>query len=238
MKKTSLEIKNIKKACSVSDLAFDFILKKVNLGISEKQLAKQLSKFLRDNSDGIAFRSIVAFGENSEEIHHRPTDRKLQAGDTIMLDFGAKVNGYCSDISRTVFFEKISIKQKKVYEAVLKAQKKAIEYLELRIRNHKSCKAYKVDKVSRDYLRRRGFDFPHSLGHGLGKKVHQGPRLSPKSRSYLKPGMVFTVEPGIYLKEFGVRIEDDILIKNDGIEILTKADKKLIEVKNSQLNFL
>ena len=256
--RSAKEIENIKKACRVSDSAFNFILrvlrqeysrrmrakeealsvssgrfilKKIKVGISEKELAKILSEFLRKRAHGISFRTIVAFGKNSSEIHHKVTSQKLKFGDVIMLDFGAKVNGFCSDITRTVFFGKATKKQKNVYKAVLKAQEKSLNYLKSSVISHKSIKGFEVDKVARDYIRKQGFpSIPHGLGHSIGRKVHQGPRLSPKSKFFLKPGMVFTIEPAVYLKKFGIRIEDEVLIKKSGIEVLTNADKKLIEL--------
>lgn len=234
MKRTPKEIKNIQNACKITDQAFDFILKEIKLGISEKKLAFKLRKFIKINSDGISFKPIVAYGENTSEIHHKPTDRKLKKGDIIMFDFGAKVNGYCSDMTRTVFFGKASPKQKEVYKVVLKAQEKTIKYLESRIKNYELCKASEVDKIARQYIISKKYpSIPHGLGHALGRKVHQAPRLSPKSRFYLKPGMVVTIEPAIYLKKFGIRIEDDVLIKESGIETLTSSSKKLIIIDNN-----
>lgn len=231
--KTPKEIENIKKAAHVADMGFKFILKKINLGISEKELARKLSKFLRIHSDGLSFRTIVAFGENSAQIHHKPDNRKLKLNETILFDFGVKINGFCSDLSRTVFFGKAGSKQKDVYKTVLKSQEKTLDYLESRIKNHELCKASEVDKIARNYIVSKKYpSIPHGLGHALGKRVHQAPRLSPNSKFYLKPGMIVTIEPAIYLKTFGVRIEDDVLIKSSGIEVLTKSTKILIIVKS------
>ncbi|OGH06691.1 MAG: hypothetical protein A2W22_02250 [Candidatus Levybacteria bacterium RBG_16_35_11] len=231
--RSSREIEDIKKACRISDLAFNFILKKIKIGISEKELAKILSKFLRKKSGGISFRTIVAFGKNSSEVHHKVTNQKLKLSDVIMLDFGAKVNGVCSDITRTVFFGKATDEQKKVYQTVLKAQEKALKYLKSSIMNQELCRGFDVDKIARDYIQKQGFpNIPHGLGHAIGRSVHQGPRLSPKSKFFLKPGMVFTIEPAIYLRNFGVRIEDDILIAEKGIETLSKSPKKLLLIEN------
>jgi Xaa-Pro aminopeptidase len=230
--KNKTEIKNIKKACRISDKAFSYLLGEIRLGTSEKELAHKISTFIKAHSDGIPFKTIVAFGENSSEIHHKPGQRKLKINDPILFDFGAKVGGMCSDISRTVFFGKATGKQKRAYEAVLEAQEKTLEFLKSSIGNHKSIRGRDVDKIARDYLIFKGFpSIPHGLGHALGKKVHCAPRLSPKSKFFLMEDIVLTVEPGIYLKDFGIRIEDDVLIAKTGIKILTKSEKKIIEIK-------
>jgi Xaa-Pro aminopeptidase len=232
VRKTPQDIKNIRNACRVADLGFKYVLNEIKLGTSEKDLSRKLSKFLQSRSDGLAFRTIVAFGENSSQVHHRPTKRKLRLNDVILFDFGVKVNGFCSDLSRTVVFGKMNKKQKEAYGAVLKTQEKALKFLKSSIGNHKSILASDVDKIARQYLISKGYpSIPHGLGHGIGKKVHSGPRLAPKSRYYLKESMVFTIEPAVYLKTFGIRIEDDILVKKNAIEILTRSPKQLIVIR-------
>jgi Xaa-Pro aminopeptidase len=227
--RTNPEIESIRKACLITDKGFIFVLKEIKSGITEKALAKRLSNFLRNNSNGLSFRTIVGFGENSSHIHHRPTNRRLKAGDAILLDFGAKINGFCSDLSRTVFFKKATKKQIQAYNLVSQAQEKAIKFIQDKLEKNAKIKCKDVDKIAREYLVSKRFPaIPHGLGHALGKKVHQAPRFSPKSKHYLKPGMILTVEPGIYLKTFGIRIEDDILIKENRVEILTKSSKKVI----------
>jgi Xaa-Pro aminopeptidase len=231
MKKTANELINIEHACKICDLCLKEILRTIKEGVSEKELAKKITLFLKANSDGIAFRSIVAFGENSNEIHHKVTGRKLKNGDVIMLDFGAKVNKMCSDITRTFFFGKITKEQRRTYNIVLSSQKKAIEYINSRFKIHDACKAYKVDEVARKYLKNHGLDLPHSLGHGVGRKVHQSPKISPKSKSYLGEGFVFTIEPGVYLRTFGVRIEDTVTIEKGRVKTLTNFPKEIIVIK-------
>jgi len=232
MKKSTADIACITKACKVTDATFKYILPHLVENVTEKQIVKKINKYLRKNSDGLAFKTITAFGENSAEIHHLPTEKKLKKGDIIVLDFGAKINGLCSDMTRTLFLGKASTKQKKMYNAVSETQQLAINLLKSSIINHKSLKAFDIDKIAREYILSKGYpNMPHSLGHGIGRKVHSGLRLSPKSKAYLKPSMIFSIEPGIYIKGFGgVRIEDTVLINGNKIEILTKSMKKLIEL--------
>lgn len=233
MVRSKAKIQSIKKACKITDKTFKYILPHLADGVTEKEIVKKINKFIRNHSEGLAFKTIVAFGENSAEVHHQfPTERKLKKGDIIILDFGAKINGFCSDITRVLFFEKANRKQKDLYRDVLKAQQMAIDFLNNEIGKGK-IKALDVDKIARDYLEKKYPTMPHSLGHGIGKKVHSGLRLSPKSKSYLKPGMIFSVEPGIYIKDFGgVRIEDTVLLTEKGVEILTKSTKEIIEINN------
>ncbi len=235
MKKGSLEIDSIRKACKITDKTFKYILPYLVEGVTEKQIVKRINKYIRKYSEGTAFKTIAAFGENSAEVHHQtPTNRKLKKGDIIMLDFGSRINGLCSDMTRTLFLGKASPEQKRMYNTVLEAQQQAIEQLNnLAIKQSVvKIKAYDIDKTAREYILLKGYpNMPHSLGHGIGRKVHSGLRLSPKSKSYLKPGMIFSVEPGIYIKDFGgARIEDTVLLTEKGIETLTKSAKKLIEL--------
>ncbi|MCL4354038.1 M24 family metallopeptidase [Patescibacteria group bacterium] len=233
MKKSPAEIGSIKKACLITDQTFKYILPHLIEGVSETDIVKKINKRIRKYSDGLAFKTIVAFGENSSHVHHKPSsDRKLKKGDIIMLDFGAKINGLCSDMTRTLFLGKPSKKQREFYEDVLKAQLLAIDYMKTTIINQNPVRSFDVDKIARDYLEDKKYPpMPHSLGHGIGKKVHSGLRLSPKSKSYLRSGMVFSIEPGIYIKDFGgVRIEDTVLLTKNNVEILTKSSKNLFEL--------
>lgn len=226
-----LKIKSIKKACQISDKCFNFILPFLKEGVTEIEIVKLINYFLRKKSEGIAFKTIVAFGENSAEIHHQnPTTRELQKGDFIMLDLGAKINGYPSDMTRTLFLQKASKKQVDLYKTVLEAQRRAISLLESLVKKQSLIKAFDVDKAARDYIISKKFpSIPHSLGHGIGKKVHSGLKISPKSKNLLKPNMIFSIEPAIYIKGFGgVRIEDLVLLTGKKIEILSKSKKDLI----------
>jgi Xaa-Pro aminopeptidase len=226
-----VKIKSIKKACKISDKCFDFVLPFLKEGVTEIEIVKLINYFLRKKSEGIAFKTIVAFGENSAEIHHQnPTNRKLKKGDFIMLDFGARINGYPSDMTRTLFLQKVSKKQANLYKTVLEAQKRAIKHLELLVKKQSLIKAFDVDKVARNFIISKKLPpMPHSLGHGIGRKVHSGLKISPKSKTFLKPGMIFSIEPAIYIKGFGgVRIEDLVILSDGKIEIITNSKRDLI----------
>lgn len=218
---------SIKKASEITDQAFEYILKKIKTGVTEKELTKKINKFIFDKNAKLAFPTIVAFGKNSSEIHHKPSDKKLtNKNQFIMFDFGAKFNAYCTDMSRTVVFGKLTSEQKKIYDTVLIAQEKAMKAVK------PNCKAYEIDKIARDYIFKKGFDpIPHSLGHGVGKRVHQNPKISPASADILKVDDIFTIEPGIYIKNFGgVRIEDVYVLTKNGAKTLTHSPKHLTEL--------
>lgn len=220
-------ILKIKKACLLTDRAFNFIKKQIKPGQTEKEVAKLINGFIRQNGAKLSFRTIVGSGPNSANIHNRPTERKIKAGEPVVLDFGAKIDGYRSDLTRTVFFKKAPKKFGKILKIVLKAQKKALKIIE------KERDVRKVDKSARDIIEKAGFgkEFFHTLGHSLGLKAHNGLMIGPKSKDTLKAGDIVTIEPGIYIKgKGGVRIEDDVLIKRKGIEILTKSTKELKDV--------
>lgn len=210
--KTKEEIDKIAKACRIGDLAFEYILKKIKAGVTEKEIADDLEDFIRSKSCVISFPTIVAFGKNSATPHHHTGEATLKDGDFVLLDFGVKFENYCSDMTRTVFFGKPNERQKKMYQTVLEAQQKAEKAIKQGER-----KAAKIFKVA-------GLAIPHSLGHGIGLEVHEAPHISSKSKETLKEGMVFSIEPGIYLPEAGgVRIEDLFVLENNGLRKLTKA---------------
>lgn len=235
--KNTGEIRLIKKACRLGDETFSYILTKIKKGVSEKQLAFEIEMFIKKNGGDISFSPIAAFGKNSAVPHHQTGNQRLTPNSIVLLDFGVKFNNYCSDMTRTVFFGKAAGEQKRMYQTVLGAQQKAIEHLEritsdggrVSLRSHDSSE---VDKIARDYILSKNYPaIPHSLGHGIGIEVHESPHLSPKSKDILKPGMVFSIEPGIYLPgKFGVRIEDLAVIRNNRLEIITRSPKQLIEL--------
>lgn len=221
------KITSITKASQITDECFDFILKKVRTGVTERQLSTEIRKFINKKGARLAFHTIVAFGENAYEIHHKPTSKKLtNKNQFILFDFAARVNGYCSDMSRTIVFGEITAEMKKIYNIVLEAQRKAIAALK------PNCKAYEIDRIARNYIFKKGFNpIPHTLGHGVGKQVHEGFRIGPTSAYTLKIGDIFTIEPGIYIKNFGgVRIEDVLILTKSGPKLLTHSPKTIIEV--------
>lgn len=228
------ELERIQKACNLADKAFEYIFKKIKQGITEKQVAYELEKFIKENGGEFSFPAIVAFGKNSSIPHHHTGQTKLtkSLGQFVLLDFGVRFENYCSDMTRTVFFGKPSRKQKEIYQTVYEAQQKAVDLLNLKIKTDKKVVAQEVDKSARDYILSKGYpSIPHSLGHGIGLEVHERPYISPKGREVLKEGMVFSIEPGVYIPGFGgVRIEDLFIIEKDKIKQITNSPKDLIVI--------
>ena len=232
------ELKNIKKAAQIADIAFNFIKSKIRKGKTEKDIALDLEFFIKKNADDTAFPPIVAFDKNAAIPHYLPSrNQQLTINNLILLDFGARVNNYCSDMTRVISYGKLKAEQIKAYQTVLNAQNlafKTINYCFNDI-NHCSRKekggilGKELDKTVRKYIKEQGFpEYPHGLGHGVGINIHEDPRLKIDSADLLKPGMVFTIEPGIYLSgRYGIRIEDLVVLKENGIEILTKSPKTL-----------
>lgn len=222
------ELRTIRVACGIADRAFEFVLTLLKPGAVEREIAAELEFFLkRAGSEKEAFDTIVASGERSALPHGRAADRALREGDFITFDFGARVDGYNSDLTRTVVLGSAGEKQREVYGVVLEAQLAALAAIRA------GASGKQVDAVARDVIAARGYGdhFGHSLGHGLGRKVHDHRALTPHHDVTLETGMVVTVEPGVYLEGWGgVRIEDDVVVTQDGCEILTFAPKELIEI--------
>lgn len=225
--KSDEEIKHIKKACSISDKAFKYVLDFIKKGITENELACKLETFIRQSGAELAFPSIVAFGKNSAIPHHTSTNYKLYDNNFVLLDFGAKINGYCADITRTVYFGKPSKKITDIYETVKNAQIKALKIL-----NSDSIRASDTDLAARQHILSKNYpNIPHSVGHGVGIDVHEAPNISPYNKEVLKSGMVVTIEPGIYISNLGgVRIEDTVYITENNIKILTHSTKDFIVI--------
>lgn len=222
--KTEEEIEKLKKASQVADACFNFICHRIKIGMTEKEIAKCMDDYMLSNgATALSFETIVGSGVNSSQIHSTPTDRKIEYGDIILLDFGCIVDGYCSDISRTVFVGEVKDEYKEIYQIVLEAQKKGIK----KITN--GMTAREADLVCRDVITAKGYDFAHAVGHGVGAEVHEEPVLSPKKEDILQNYMVFTIEPGIYLEgKFGIRIEDTVLLKDGKVEPLNLVTKEIV----------
>lgn len=224
--KDDSEIVLIKQAVAITDRVFDKILSVLRPGISERDVAAEIGYLHKKlGAEGDGFEAIVASGERGAFPHARASGKKLRKGELVTLDFGCRYKGYHSDLTRTVAIGKPSIRAKSVYQAVLGAQLKAIDAARA------GLKAKDLDAVARRAIRKSSYGkyFIHSLGHGLGLQVHEAPRLSVASKELLQAGNVVTIEPGIYIPEFGgVRIEDDVVIRNGHCEVLNKSSKELI----------
>ena len=223
MIKTESEIKAIKEACKLADAGFDHILKLIQPGVSEYDLNLELEFFIRRHNAGLAFDPIVVSGANSAMPHGKATEKKLQKGDFLTMDFGANLNGQCSDLTRTVVVGECSERSCEIYNAVLKSQLAAIDAMK------PGAKAHDIDAISREAMGELSEFFTHGLGHGLGSVVHDAGRLANNSTDVIEVNQVWTVEPGVYIPDFGgVRIEDDVLITENGAELLTFAPKELL----------
>ena len=219
------ELEFITKAVALADAALEQAKAIIRPGTTEKEAAWEIEKLLRqEGSEGIAFEVIVASGPNSALPHARPAERTIQSGEPVLIDMGARFNGYCSDLSRTLFFGQADNTLRRIYDIVLRAQTAAIEGVEA------GMDAAQADRLARRTIEQAGYGdaFGHGLGHGVGLAVHESPRLGFNSSDSLADGMVFTIEPGIYLAgQGGVRIEDMVVLENGKARVLTKAKKDL-----------
>ncbi len=220
MIKDEEEIGYIRKACQITDECFEYISNYIKPGMTEKQIAKEINEYFYKNSDGLAFETIVASGENSSKPHAIPTDRQIQKDDVILIDMGCRVNGYCSDMSRTILFGQVPQYVKQIYDLVLKNQEQVLK----EVKENSNTKL--IAKMVDNDFRLNNYDLIHALGHGVGLDIHEDPVLSFNSEHILKENMIVTDEPGIYIAgQFGVRIEDTIRITKDGCEVLTNSPK-------------
>ncbi|MCZ8516746.1 Xaa-Pro peptidase family protein [Paenibacillus filicis] len=226
MVKDEGELAVMQEAADLADRTFEHILTFLKPGITENEVSLEIEMFVRRNGGaGSSFETIVASGERSALPHGKASSRVLGTNEFVKLDFGALFKHYCSDITRTVVLGKPSDKHREIYNIVLESQLKALEMIK------PGMTGREADAVARDVIKSYGYgdNFGHGLGHGLGMEVHEAPRLSMQGDIVLKPGMVVTVEPGIYLPGFGgVRIEDDIVITETGNRRLTQSGKDLI----------
>lgn len=228
MVKDDEEITKLQKACELTDNCFKHLQDFIKIGMTEKEIAYEIENyFLRNGADGLSFETIVASGKNSSKPHAKTTEKRIEKGDTITIDFGCKYQGYCSDMTRTIFAGYVPERVKPIYELVLKNQLQTLNDMKegANIRN--------LSRNVENDFKLFGHSLVHSLGHGVGLDIHETPYISGKNDSTLKANMVVTDEPGIYLPgEFGVRIEDTVLITKNGCINLTKSDKNYIIVGN------
>lgn len=224
--KDPAEVDALRRACATGDAAFGALLGALREGMTEREAAAALEEAMRrEGSEGPSFDTIVAFGESAAEPHHRAGDRALRPGDIVKLDFGAIRDGYHSDMTRTVAFGRPPEDLARVHELVRGAQAAGVEA----VRAGASCGD--VDAAARGPLNEAGFDFGHGTGHGVGLEVHEAPSVRKRAADILAPGMAITVEPGVYLPGVGgVRIEDLVVVRGDGAEVLTRSPRELIIV--------
>jgi len=222
--KTPEEISLIRKTITCAGYGFERIKSFIQPGMTEKEVADQMDYFMRQASDGFgSFWMIVAADEHAAQPHARVSLKKINHKSSILIDWGAICKFYCSDTTRMLFLSGISDKWKRIYDIVLEAQRRAIEIIKPGVR------IGDVDKAARNYIKQHGYgpNFGHSLGHGTGREVHEAPGVHSKNKARLEPGMVFTVEPAIYLAgQGGVRIEDMALVTEHGCEVLTSEISK------------
>ena len=226
--KSQDEIDKIIKAQRIAEAAFEDVLNFIRPGVTEREVGLHLDYYmLSHGAEALSFDTIAVSGPNTSLCHGVPTDRPVKSGEFVLMDYGATYEGYHSDMTRTVCVGKPTEKMEKVYAIVLDAQLKALAEIKAGV-----CGA-DIDKIARDVITEAGYGeaFGHSLGHGVGMNIHETPNASPSSKHIFKENMIVTVEPGIYLPdEFGVRIEDFVIIKENGCENMTLAKKNLISL--------
>jgi Xaa-Pro aminopeptidase len=221
--KDAEEVQCISQAIKITDLVYKHVETILRIGITEKELAWEIEKFMRENgSQPVPFELIVAAGPNAALPHAKPSEYIIQAGEPIVIDIGSKSQYYVSDLTRTLLIGKPDPTFIKVYNTVLKAQQTAISQIKA------GMTGSEADSIARDIITQAGFGeaFGHGLGHGIGLFIHENPRLGQNSKDILKEGMIFTVEPGIYISGWGgIRIEDDVVIENGSAKVLSFAAK-------------
>lgn len=225
--KTKDEIEKLKKAAALGDRCFEHVCNFIRVGMTEKEVAKEIDNFfMKNGASGLAFDTIVGAGANSALIHSTPSDNVIKENDIILLDFGCVLDGYCSDMSRTIFTGTPNEKQLKIYELVKSAHDNAFKNIKI------GMSAKEADGFGRKNINEAGYDYAHTLGHGVGTEVHEAPTISYKNETILEEDMVFTIEPGIYLEgEFGVRIEDTGVLTPNGVESLSNSERNIVIIK-------
>lgn len=228
-RKSPEEIELIRRSVRLCSKAFERVLRRIHLGITELDVAADLDHQMRKlGADGPAFETIVAFAERSALPHAKPTTRKIDHNQLLLVDMGASLNGYASDMTRVVHIGPPSDRSRRLYDAVLEAQIAAISAV------RPGALGCDVDAAARKVLKKYGMDraFLHSTGHGLGLEIHENPRLGKKSDAVLETGMTITIEPGAYIEGVGgVRIEDTVLVTGTGVEVLTPTTKELVVIE-------
>ncbi len=221
MVKDETEISYIQKACEITDDTFEFVKNSLRYGMTEKELSFEIEKFMiQHGADGLAFDTIVAFGENTSMPHAVPTNRQLQSGDIIQLDMGARYKGYCSDFSRVIFVDYRKNEYEDSYQFVLEQQQKIVNAF----KNGVNLKQVIKDRETDYHL--KNFSVMHSFGHGVGMEIHEEPFLSSKMDVHLKENFVIAIEPGVYKAgKFGIRLEDTYQITKDSCIKLGKSGK-------------
>lgn len=222
--KDSEEIEKIKKACELTDKCFNHLLEFIKMGMTEKQIAYEIEMFFRENgAEGLSFEPIVAIGENSANPHWKPSDREVRMADPILIDMGCKYEGYCSDMTRTIFMGCILEEIKPVYDLVLKNQLQTIK----EIKEYASIKT--ISQMVENDFKLNNYNLIHSLGHSIGMETHEVPYINSKNDTFLKDKMVIASEPGIYIPgKYGIRIEDTILIDKNSCTPLTNSPKNYV----------
>jgi Xaa-Pro aminopeptidase len=220
------ELRAVEAAQAIADDAFEAIVGKLSEGVTEKDMALELDTTMRRlGADGLAFQTILAFGEGTAEPHHSPSDRRLAPGDLVKMDFGCVIEGYHSDMTRTVSFGEPPAQLRDVYEIVRKAQQLGVDSA------RPGMSAGELDGLVRDVIKDAGYGehFGHGLGHGVGLEIHEAPWLRAGGKEVLEPGTVVTVEPGIYLEGVGgIRIEDMVALTSDECRVLPRTTKELL----------
>jgi len=226
MIKDQKEIALLRKACELADFAVQVGVHEIMEGKSELDIIAAIEyEVKKKGGSGMSFETMVLTGANAASPHGTPGDTKIQKGDFVLFDLGVIYEGYCSDITRTVAYGDINSEQEKIYRTVLEAEEAAVKA------TRPGMLAKDLDFIAREIIHQAGYGdyFPHRLGHGLGISVHEYPSMTATNELELKSGMVFTIEPGIYVPEVaGVRIEDDVLVTDEGVEVLTKFPKSLV----------
>lgn len=224
--KSAEELSRISRACEIAEQAYGLLLGELKEGMSENEVAGYLEYLMRKcGAQDRSFETIVAFGKNSSVPHHAPGEIKLASGTPVLIDFGCKYRGYCSDMTRTLWFGgKPEDEFVSVYDAVYGAHMAAVDGI------REGINGKEADSLARNYLRERGLDkfFTHSLGHGIGINIHESPTLGQSGMQVLRGNMVFSIEPGAYFEgRFGIRIEDSVCLRNGKVISFMKSDKKL-----------